>query len=180
MFLVVGLGNPGEEYAGNRHNLGFMVVDEIGRRLGVHFRATKMDALVADHVGADGRFLLAKPQTFMNLSGRSVKMITAYFKIPLDRIIVVHDDLDLVFGEIRLKDTGGSAGHNGLQSVIDSLGEPAFKRLRIGIGRPPGQMDPAKFVLQNFSTAERAELDFMISDAADIVIKTVDNARDCS
>ncbi len=180
MFLVAGLGNPGDDYAGNRHNLGFMVVDEIGRRLGVHFRATKMDALVADHVDTDSRFLLAKPQTFMNLSGRSVKMITSYFKIPLDRILVVHDDLDLAFGEIRLKDTGGSAGHNGVQSIIDSLGQPDFKRLRIGIGRPPGQMDPAKYVLQNFNSGERAELDFIVSDAADIVLKTVDNARDCS
>lgn len=180
MFVVVGLGNPGEEYAGNRHNLGFLVVDEIGRRLGVHFRATKMEALVADVVEPDIRFLLAKPQTFMNLSGRSVKMITAFFKIPLDRVLLIHDDLDLPFGEIRLKDTGGSAGHNGVQSVIDSLGERDFKRLRIGIGRPPGRMDPAKFVLQNFNAEERTELAFIVSDAADIVVKTVENARDGS
>jgi len=180
LFLVVGLGNPGDEYAGNRHNLGFMVVDEISRRLGVHFRATKMAALVADVVEPETRFLLAKPQSFMNLSGGSVKMITAFFKITLECVLLVHDDLDLPFGEIRLKDTGGSAGHNGVKSVIDSLGASDFKRLRIGIGRPPGQTDPAKFVLQNFKSDERAELEFIVGEAADIVIKTIENTRDCT
>jgi PTH1 family peptidyl-tRNA hydrolase len=178
LFLVAGLGNPGDEYAGNRHNLGFMVADEVSRRLGVHFRSTKMEALVADIVSPELRVLLAKPQTFMNLSGRSVKLMAAFFKIPGDRILVIHDDMDLPFGEVRLKDTGGSAGHNGVQSVIDSLGTQDFKRLRIGIGRPPGSMDPAKFVLQNFSSEERKDLDFIVGEAADIVLKTVENARE--
>ena len=176
MFLIAGLGNPGLEYAGNRHNLGFMVVDELGRRLGVTFRQTKTDALIADYFGEEKRLLLAKPQTFMNESGRSVKMIASFFKLPLDAMLVVHDDLDLPFGDVRLKDSGGSAGHNGVQSVIEHLGSRDFKRLRIGIGRPPGSMDPAAFVLKDFSKEERRDIDFIVGEAADIAVKTFENS----
>lgn len=175
MFLIAGLGNPGPEYAGNRHNLGFMVVDELGRRLGVTFRQTKTDALIADYFGEEKRLLLAKPQTFMNESGRSVKMIAAFFKIPQEALLLVHDDLDLPFGDVRLKD-GGSAGHNGVQSVIEHLGSRDFKRLRIGIGRPPGSMDPAAFVLKDFSKEERRDIDFIVGEAADIAVKTFENS----
>lgn len=176
MFLVVGLGNPGSEYAGNRHNLGFMVVDEVARRMGVGFRTNKTDALLADYFGDDTRILLAKPQTFMNVSGGSVRLITSFFKISPERMLVVHDELDLPFGAVRLKDSGGSAGHNGIRSVIDTLGTGDFKRLRIGIGRPPGKKDPAKFVLEDFTVDERRDLDFIVGEAADIVEKTIKNA----
>ena len=175
MFLVAGLGNPGEECAGNRHNLGFMVVDEVGRRLGVTFRPTKCEALIADVVGEDSRLLLVKPQTFMNMSGRSLKLIRSLFSISLTDILVIHDDLDIPFGEIRLKEDGGSAGHNGLESVIDAFGSREFVRLRAGIGRPPGDKDPADFVLENFTKAEKKELDFIVGEAADIILKTADN-----
>ncbi len=171
MFLIAGLGNPGQEYAGNRHNLGFMVVDEVARRLGVVFRPTKMDALVADVVDDDSRLLLAKPQTFMNESGRSINLIRLLFKVPLENMVVVHDDMDIEFGDLRLKDDGGSAGHNGIQSVIDELGEDKFKRIRIGIGRPPGRQDPTKFVLKDFTKKERTEVDFIVNEAADIALK---------
>lgn len=175
MFLIAGLGNPGEEYAGNRHNLGFMVVDEVARRLGVVFRPTKMDALVADVVDDDSRLLLVKPQTFMNESGRTIKLVRTLFQVPLSGILVIHDDLDIDFGDLRLKDCGGSAGHNGVQSILDELGEESFKRIRIGIGRPPGRQDPAKFVLKNFTKKERDELDFIIDEAAAIALKLAAN-----
>lgn len=178
MFLVVGLGNPGPEYAGNRHNLGFMVVDEVARRLGAGFRANKTEALIADIFGEETRILLAKPQTFMNVSGRAVRLISTFFKIPPDRMLIVHDDLDLPFGAVRLKENGGHAGHNGVRSLIDELGTGDFKRLRIGIGRPPGSKDPAKFVLEDFSTDERRDLDFIIGEAADIVESTIKNVDD--
>jgi len=171
LFLIAGLGNPGQEYAGNRHNLGFMVVDEIARRLGVVFRPTKMDALVADVVDDDSRLLLVKPQTFMNESGRSIKLIRLLFDVPLENMVVIHDDMDIEFGDLRLKDDGGSAGHNGLQSIIDELGEDDFKRIRIGIGRPPGRQDPSKFVLKDFTKKERGEVDFIVDEAADIALK---------
>lgn len=175
MFLIAGLGNPGEEYAGNRHNLGFMVVDEIARRLGVVFRPTKMDALVADVVDDDSRLLLVKPQTYMNESGRTIRLIRSLFNVPLSSILIIHDDLDIEFGDLRLKDEGGSAGHNGVQSILDDLGEDRFKRIRIGIGRPPGRQDPAKFVLKNFTKKERDELDFIINEAADVALKLAAN-----
>jgi PTH1 family peptidyl-tRNA hydrolase len=175
LFLIAGLGNPGEEYAGNRHNLGYMVVDEVARRLGVVFRPTKLDALVADVVDDDSRLLLVKPQTFMNESGRTLKLIRLLFKVPLDSMVVVHDDMDIEFGDLRLKDNGGSAGHNGVQSILDELGEDGFKRIRIGIGRPPGRQDPAKFVLKDFTKKERPEVEFIVNEAADIALKLAEN-----
>lgn len=175
MFLIAGLGNPGQEYAGNRHNLGFMVVDEVARRLGVVFRPTKMDALVADIVDDDSRLLLVKPQAFMNESGRCVKLIRLLFNVPLDNMVVVHDDMDIEFGDLRLKAEGGSAGHNGIQSILDELGEDGFKRIRIGIGRPAGRQDPAKFVLKDFTKKERAEVEFIVNEAADIALKLAEN-----
>jgi peptidyl-tRNA hydrolase, PTH1 family len=175
LFLIAGLGNPGQEYAGNRHNLGFMVADEVARRLGVVFRPTKLDALVADVVDDDSRLLIAKPQTFMNESGRSIKLIRLLFNIPLENMVVAHDDMDIEFGDLRLKDDGGSAGHNGIQSILDELGEDGFKRIRIGIGRPPGRQDPARFVLKDFTKKEREEVDFIVNEAADIALKLAAN-----
>ncbi len=174
MFLIAGLGNPGEEYTGNRHNVGYMVLEELGRRLGVVFRQTKMHALVADVIGDNSRLLLVKPLTFMNMSGRSIRTMRALFNVPLENILVVHDDLDLPFGEVRLKDGGGSAGHKGVQSVIEELGGEGFRRVRIGIGRPPGRQDPADFVLKDFKKKERDDLDFVISEAAELALKTAD------
>lgn len=178
MFLVVGLGNPGPEYAGNRHNLGFMVVDEVARRMGAGFRENKTEALIADVFGEDSRILLAKPQTFMNVSGRSVRLITTFFKIPPEQMLIVHDELDLPFGAVRLKEEGGHAGHNGLRSIIEEMGTGDFKRVRVGIGRPPGKKDAAKFVLEDFTSEERRDLDFIIGEAADIVESTIKNYDD--
>ncbi len=176
VFLIVGLGNPGEEYKGTRHNLGFQVVDEIGKRLAVNFRVTRNDALVADVQEEKGRLLLMKPQTFMNNSGQSVRTICDWFDIPVMKILILHDDIDLPFGTVRLKESGGSAGHKGIQSVIDKLGSDKFKRLRIGLGRPPGKKEPSDFVLEPFVKNEMEELEFTIHEAADIAQKIADNS----
>jgi PTH1 family peptidyl-tRNA hydrolase len=147
-----------------------MVADELANRFGVAFRNTKTEALIADIFGEEGRLLLAKPQTFMNNSGRSLKTIASFFKVDPADIIVIHDELDLPFGSVKVKDSGGSAGHNGVQSVIESLGTRDFKRIRIGIGRPPGSMDPADFVLRDFTADERVDLGLVIHEAADAAI----------
>jgi len=175
VFLVVGLGNPGEQYSGNRHNIGFMVLDEIGKRRGVTFRANKTGAALADVVEDSARMLLAKPQSFMNNSGQDVRSVLAYFKIPTDRLIVVHDDMDIPFGEIKVKMGGGSAGHKGVQSVMDCLSEPDFYRVRCGVGRPPGRMDAADYVLRDFTAAERQELPAVVDYAADLAEQIVVN-----
>ncbi len=173
-WLVVGLGNPGAEYADNRHNVGFMVVDLIARRVGAGFgRHRKAVAAVAEGrlgVGADSpRLVLAKPLTYMNLSGGPVAALSQFYKIPVDRMIAVHDELDIPYGVIRLKTGGGEGGHNGLRSLVRSLGSKDFFRVRVGIGRPPGRQDPADFVLRDFTATERKDLDFLVDRAADAV-----------
>lgn len=173
--LVVGLGNPGNEYEDTRHNMGFLVAERLADRLGVKFRIAPSNALIADVLDVDKRVLIAKPQTLMNLSGRSVRIISDCFDVPGERILVLHDDMDLPFGDIRLKESGGSAGHKGVQSVIDELGTEDFKRLRVGIGRPPGKKDPTDFVLEPFKKEEREELDFVVDEAADIALKLTEN-----
>lgn len=175
MWLIVGLGNPGEEYAGTRHNAGFLVVDEIARRLGVAFRENRSNALIADAHLDDDRMLLVKPQSFMNVSGASVRTVRDWFDIAAGRMLIVHDDMDVPFGEVRLKENGGSAGHKGVQSVIDELGDLDFKRLRVGIGHPPGKKDPSDYVLEPFSPKEQEELAFIIQEAADIAVKLATN-----
>jgi PTH1 family peptidyl-tRNA hydrolase len=173
-WLVVGLGNPGREYAGNRHNAGFLVADLLATRIGARFsRHRKAVAEAAEGrlgVGADApRLVLAKPMTYMNLSGGPVAGLAQFYKVPLDRIIAVHDDLDIPYGQLRLKIGGGEGGHNGLRSMSRSLGSKNYIRVRFGIGRPPGRQDPADYVLSDFSAAERKELEFLVDRAADAV-----------
>ena len=178
-WLVIGLGNPGREYAGNRHNAGFLVADLLAGRLGVRLSRHRGGAAeVAEGrlgVGADvPRLVLAKPMTFMNLSGGPVAGLAKFYKVPIDRIIAVHDELDIPYGQLRLKVGGGEGGHNGLRSMSQSLGSKNYIRVRFGIGRPPGRQDPADYVLSDFSAAERKELDFLVDRAADAVEAVVE------
>jgi PTH1 family peptidyl-tRNA hydrolase len=168
-WLIAGLGNPGSQYAGNRHNAGFMVADVLAARLGTSFKRDRSRAQVATAMLAGTPVTLAKPMSFMNLSGGSVAALRAFYKIPPQRIIVIHDELDLPFGAIRLKTGGGDNGHNGLRSVTAALGTRDYHRVRVGIGRPPGRMDPADFVLRDFSVAERSELPELLDRSADMV-----------
>ncbi|WP_405582463.1 aminoacyl-tRNA hydrolase [Streptomyces sp. NBC_01190] len=173
-WLIAGLGNPGPEYAGNRHNIGFMVADLLAARIGGKFkRAQKAQAQVVEgRLGPPGpastRVVLAKPMTYMNLSGGPVTALKEFYKVPTERIIAVHDELDIDYPTLRLKLGGGDNGHNGLKSITKSLG-PGYLRVRAGIGRPPGRMDVAAFVLKDFSATERKELDWFVDRAADAV-----------
>jgi PTH1 family peptidyl-tRNA hydrolase len=167
--VIVGLGNPGPGYAGNRHNAGFMVVDELARRVGGRFTAHKTGADVLEARLAGRRVVLAKPRSFMNISGPAVAATARYFKIPPTDVVVVHDDLDLEYGVLRLKRGGGEGGHNGLRSVSACLGSKEYLRVRFGIGRPPGRMDPADYVLRDFSVIQRRELDLLVDRCADAV-----------
>jgi PTH1 family peptidyl-tRNA hydrolase len=164
-WLIAGLGNPGPEYAGNRHNAGFMVLDELAARAGGRFKAHKSRAEVCETRAA----ILAKPLTYMNLSGGPVKALSDFYKIGPDRLIVVHDELDVPYGALRAKLGGGDNGHNGLKSITKVLGTRDYLRVRFGIGRPPGRMDAASFVLRDFATAERKDLPFLVDRAADVV-----------
>ncbi len=175
-WLVVGLGNPGPGYAGNRHNVGQMVTTELARRAGTAFGSDRSRAKVADvrlgmlPGGAPGpRALLAQPTTYMNVSGGPVAALARYHQVPPDQVVVVHDELDLPFATVRLKSGGGEGGHNGLRSVSQSLGTRDYLRVRVGIGRPPGRTDPADFVLSDFAKAERADLPWLVDAAADAV-----------
>jgi PTH1 family peptidyl-tRNA hydrolase len=175
-WLIIGLGNPGPAYAGNRHNAGFMVVDALAARVGGRFKSHKARADVVEGrldvpgpEGAGTRVVLAKPRSFMNVSGGPVAALRDFYKVPLDRIVVVHDELDIPYGSIRLKRGGGDNGHNGLRSITSSLGDRGYLRARFGVGRPPGRMDPAVFVLRDFSPTERKELDLQVEQAADAV-----------
>jgi len=173
-WMIVGLGNPGPEYAGNRHNIGFMVADLLARRMsGTFKRSGKAQAQVVEgRIGPPGpashRVVLAKPMSYMNLSGGPVTALKDFYKVPSDRIVAVHDELDIDFGTLRLKLGGGDNGHNGLKSITKSLGAN-YLRVRAGIGRPPGRMDVAAFVLKDFSPSERKDLDWFVDRAADAV-----------
>ena len=166
-WLIAGLGNPGPQYAGHRHNAGFMVAEVLAARMGVTLRRDRSGAAVATGLLAGLTVTLARPLTFMNLSGRPVAALRSFYKIPPERVLILHDELDLPFGTVRLKLGGGDNGHNGLRSVTTSLGGPGYHRTRIGIGRPPGRMDPAVFVLRDFSPAERQDLPLVLDLAAD-------------
>jgi PTH1 family peptidyl-tRNA hydrolase len=165
--LVVGLGNPGATYAATRHNVGAMVADAIAARVGGRFKAHKSGADIIESHFAGSRMVLAKPRTYMNLSGGPVAALAKFFKIAPGSLIVVHDDIDLPYGTIRVKQDGGEGGHNGLRSITAALGTRDYLRVRFGVGRPPGRMDPADFVLRDFSAAERADLGVGLEDAAD-------------
>jgi PTH1 family peptidyl-tRNA hydrolase len=177
-WLIVGLGNPGPAYAGNRHNIGAMVVEELAARAGANLRSHKVRA-VASEVrisvpaggppgGAPGpRAVIATPLTYMNESGGPVAGLMSFYKISVENLIVIHDDLDIPFADVRLKLGGGEGGHNGLRSITKSVGTRDYLRIRVGIGRPPGRMDAADFVLHAFSGSERTEVPLLIGDAAD-------------
>lgn len=168
-WLVAGLGNPGPDYAATRHNCGFLAADVLADRAGARFARDRSRGLTATGRISGLPVTLAKPQTFMNLSGGPVAAVRSFYKIPAERIVVVHDELDLPFGVLRLKLGGGDNGHNGLRSVTASLGTRSYLRVRMGIGRPPGRMDPADFVLRSFSAAERKVLPDLLERAADAV-----------
>ncbi|MFI1357251.1 aminoacyl-tRNA hydrolase [Streptomyces sp. NPDC020898] len=173
-WLIVGLGNPGPEYAMNRHNVGFMVADLLAERIGGKFkRAQKAQAQVLEgRIGPPGpgsrRVVLAKPMSYMNLSGGPVNALCDFYKVPLDHVVAVHDELDIDYGVLRLKLGGGDNGHNGLKSMTKAMG-PDYHRVRFGIGRPPGRMQVADFVLKDFASAERKELDYFVDRATDAV-----------
>ena len=168
-WLVAGLGNPGPQYAGNRHNAGFMVADLLAAKVGSGFRRDRARSQAASVRLAGVPAILAKPMSFMNLSGEPIVAMTRFYKIPASRLVVVHDELDLPFGTIRLKLGGGDGGHNGLRSLTRSLATRDYYRVRVGIGRPPGRQDPADYVLRDFSAAERKELPLVLERAADAV-----------
>jgi peptidyl-tRNA hydrolase, PTH1 family len=168
-WLIAGLGNPGPDYAGHRHNAGFMVTELLAGRMGASFRRDRSRAAVATGRLAGFPVTLAKPQSFMNLSGGPLASLRAFYKIPPGQIVVVHDELDIPFGDVRLKLGGGDNGHNGLRSVTSALGTRDYFRVRVGIGRPPGRMDPADFVLQNFSAAEQKLVPELLERSADAV-----------
>jgi peptidyl-tRNA hydrolase, PTH1 family len=168
-WLVAGLGNPGPDYAASRHNAGFMVADVLAARMGAAFRRDRRRVQAAAGKLAGHAVLVAKPLSYMNLSGGAVASVSRFYKIPAERLIVVHDEIDLPFGAIRLKRGGGEAGHNGVRSVTAALGTRDFYRVRVGVGRPPGRRDAAGHVLKGFSKPERAELPLIIERAADAV-----------
>ncbi|CAL4948000.1 unnamed protein product [Urochloa decumbens] len=160
-WLFVGLGNPGKVYQGTRHNVGFEMIDVIAEAEGISLSSMQFKAMVGKGRIGDAPIMLAKPQTFMNASGESVGQLVSYFKIPLNQVVVMYDDLDLPFAKLRLLPKGGHGGHNGMRSIVNHLKQSRdFPRLRIGIGRPPGKMDPANFVLRPFTKKEQEELDF--------------------
>ncbi len=168
-WLVVGLGNPGPSYAGNRHNAGFLVADVLAERMGGRFKAHKGRADIVEGWLAGARTVLMKPKSYMNTSCGPVASLCRFFAVPVEQVVVVHDELDIPYGTLRLKAGGGNNGHNGLRSVSASLGSGDYLRVRFGIGRPPGRMDPADFVLRDFSPAERKELPAYVDRAADAV-----------
>jgi len=182
-FLVVGLGNPGPAYRGNRHNVGFMVLGVLAERVGGRFSKHKARADVLEgRLGPPPapRVVLAEPRSYMNESGGPVAGLCGFYKIPVERLVVVHDELDLPYGSLRLKRGGGDNGHNGLRSITRSLGSRDYLRVRFGIGRPPGRMDPADYVLRDFSAAERKDLDFHVDRAADAVETLVRDGLDAA
>ncbi|MEO8889635.1 MAG: aminoacyl-tRNA hydrolase [Jatrophihabitantaceae bacterium] len=167
--LIVGLGNPGPRYAATRHNPGFFVLELLAERIGGKFKAHRGRCDVVEGRLAGVPVVLAKPKSFMNESGGPIVAISRFYKVPVERLAIVHDELDLPFGSLRLKRGGGDGGHNGLRSASSALGSREYARVRFGIGRPPGRQDPADYVLREFAAAERKDLPFMIDRAADAV-----------
>jgi PTH1 family peptidyl-tRNA hydrolase len=178
--ILIGLGNPGRQYARSRHNVGFMLIDKLALQLDARGMRVQSKALVCPAVYEGRRILLAKPQTYMNLSGQSVQGLARFYKLPLESLLVAHDDLDLPLGTLRLRPGGGPGGQKGVASTIERLGSSGFARLRIGIGRPPGRMDPADYVLQDFGAAEIEELSEVLDRAAQSAIVFVAEGIDAA
>ena len=168
-FLLAGLGNPGREFRWNRHNIGFMLIDDLARRWGFKISRMQSEALIADGRVGGEKIYMVKPQTFMNLVGRSVASLARYFRIPLTNLVVIYDDLDLPLGTVRIRPEGGSGGHKGMASIIDAMHTNRIPRMRIGIGRPAGRMDPAAFVLQNFREEDADLLHLTLQRSADCI-----------
>ncbi|MCT9626526.1 aminoacyl-tRNA hydrolase [Pseudarthrobacter sp. SL88] len=170
-WLIVGLGNPGAQYQGNRHNIGQMVLDELAGRIGAGFKSHKARAQVVEgRLGIGGpRVVLAKPMTYMNVSGGPVSSLTNFYGITPDHVVAVHDEIDIPFNTVKLKIGGGEGGHNGLRDISKALATKDYVRVRVGVGRPPGRMDTADYVLRDFGTAELKELPFLLDEAADAV-----------
>ena len=174
-FLLIGLGNPGREYKDNRHNIGFMLIDRLAVRLNSRGLKLQSKAIVTSGLYEERKLILAKPQTYMNLSGQSVQGLLHFYKIPPENLIVAHDDLDLPLGTIRIRPGGGAGGQRGMASTIERLGTKDFPRLRLGIGRPPGRMDAAAYVLQDFSRADLLIVSETLDRAADAVQEFIIN-----
>ena len=172
-YLIVGLGNPGKEHRNNRHNIGFMVVDAVAKKIGVEFTRVQSKALVTKGEYDGYRLILAKPQTFMNLSGQAVGALARFYKLKQENILIIFDDVDLPLETLRLRPEGGSSGQKGMKSIIQALGVQEFPRLRVGIGRPPGKMQTPDYVLQNFSKQEEDVLPFVLDRASEAVLKFV-------
>jgi peptidyl-tRNA hydrolase, PTH1 family len=166
-WIIAGLGNPGPEYANTRHNAGQMVLALLAERIGAKFKAHRSRCDIAEGRLGNQPVTLARPLSYMNLSGQPIASLAAFYKVPPERLAVIHDELDIPFGTLRLKLGGGDNGHNGLRSISQSLGTRDYYRVRFGIGRPPGRMDAANFVLKDFSAAERKDLPWAIDRAAD-------------
>lgn len=179
-WLIVGLGNPGQDYAASRHNAGFLAADVLAARMGDSFRRNRQRLLAASGKLAGHAAIVAKPMSYMNLSGGPVAAFAGYHKIPAEQIVVVHDEIDLPFGTIRLKRGGGDAGHNGVKSVASALRTKDFYRVRVGVGRPQGRRDAANHVLGDFTKAERKELPLLFERAADAVEALLDKGLDAA
>ena len=168
-YLIVGLGNPGRKYRTDRHNIGFMVLDRFSQKFETAFKRVQFESIYSD-IRLDGnKIILAKPQSFMNRSGSSVAQLKRYYRIPAANMLVIFDDLDLPLGVIRARPQGGSGGHRGMQSIIEKVGTREFPRMRLGIGRPPGRMDPSAYVLQSFSDEEQHVVEVQLERAVEFV-----------
>lgn len=168
-YLIVGLGNPGAEYRLNRHNFGFMVLDELAERWSVPLKKIKFKAIIGEDRFKGNKVILAKPLTYMNDSGRSVAPLLRYFKCPPENMLVIHDDLDLPLGTLRIRPSGGTSGQRGMESIIKLAGTQDFPRMRLGISRPPGQMDPKDYVLKNFLSSEEELKKMVINQAIEAI-----------
>jgi PTH1 family peptidyl-tRNA hydrolase len=177
-FLIVGLGNPGRQYQANRHNIGFMLVNSLADRLDTTFSRLESKALVTKAKHNDQSIILAKPQTYMNVSGQSVGSLVNFYKIPLENLMVVYDDVDLPFGQIRIRPSGGSGGQKGIASIIERLGTKDFPRLRLGIGRPPGRKSAGSYVLKDFSGEDADFLPQVLDRATDAVLTYISEDLD--
>lgn len=168
-FLIIGLGNPGREYEMTRHNIGFLVIDRLAERWGVEVAKYKFKALLGEYRRPHEKVVLVKPQTFMNLSGNAVRSFYQFYKPQIEQILVIFDDLDLPFGTIRIRKSGGSSGQKGMKSIIEQLGTEDFPRIRMGIGRPPGKKNSVDFILNKFKARENKDLDLILDKCADAV-----------
>lgn len=176
VFLVVGLGNPGREYAATRHNIGFRIADHLAKTLGVRFSRQQNHAFIAAGNRGEAKVVMAKPQTYMNLSGQSVAGLLRFYKVPLEHLLVCCDDIDLPFGALRVRASGGSAGQRGMQSILESLSTKEVPRLRFGVGRPPGRMDAADYVLREFNSEEEEALPPIIDTAVQAILTFLDSS----